>query len=287
MDTATPTTMKMRWYSSPAMLRAVIYIVAFVTGAIVMSFEMLGSRYLNPYFGSGIYTWAALISTVLAALTAGYFLGGFIADRTVSASVLGAIVGVASLYLLALPSFADVDTALCVRHRRRRAPRQPRRRACHHGSCRWRCSGVYSPFAIRLVLRATQHSGTVSGAVYGVSTAGSIAGTLGTTFFLIPGDRDARHNALAWCGRPLLRTLAVCARSRASAEKAVRSPAVLVAFAVLVLGGDRVWSDNLIDENVRAQMLKHSDGRVAHLETEYNNLFIDKHGSHAWAEQQV
>jgi MFS family permease len=42
---------------------------------------MLGSRYLNPYFGSGIYTWAALISTVLAALTLGYFLGGWLADR--------------------------------------------------------------------------------------------------------------------------------------------------------------------------------------------------------------
>jgi hypothetical protein len=58
-----------------------------------MSFEMLGSRYLNPYFGSGIYTWTGLISTVLAALTAGCFLGGFIADRTVSATVLGMIVG--------------------------------------------------------------------------------------------------------------------------------------------------------------------------------------------------
>ena len=60
----------------PALAAAVIYPVAFVTGAIVMSFEMLGSRYLNPYFGSGIYTWAALISTVLLALTVGYFLGG-------------------------------------------------------------------------------------------------------------------------------------------------------------------------------------------------------------------
>jgi hypothetical protein len=59
----------------------------------VMSFEMLGSRYLNPYFGSSIYTWAALISTVLGALTTGYFLGGFIADRTVSAAVLGIIDG--------------------------------------------------------------------------------------------------------------------------------------------------------------------------------------------------
>ena len=32
---------------SPA-AAAVIYAVAFVTGAIVMGFEMLGSRYLNP-----------------------------------------------------------------------------------------------------------------------------------------------------------------------------------------------------------------------------------------------
>jgi hypothetical protein len=31
----------------------VIQLAAPVTGAIVMSFEMLGSRYLNPYFGNG------------------------------------------------------------------------------------------------------------------------------------------------------------------------------------------------------------------------------------------
>src|SRR5712675_3270139 len=85
---------------------AVIYAVAFVTGAIVMGFEMLGSRYLNPYFGSGIYTWASLISTVLIALTAGYFLGGSIADRTPSPAVLALIVMVGSAYLLVLPSFA-------------------------------------------------------------------------------------------------------------------------------------------------------------------------------------
>jgi hypothetical protein len=50
MDSVTSTAMKMRGKVSPAVFRAVIYIVAFVTGAIVMSFEMLGSRYLNPYF---------------------------------------------------------------------------------------------------------------------------------------------------------------------------------------------------------------------------------------------
>ena len=74
--------------SSNVAAAVVIYTVAFVTGAIVMSFEMLGSRYLNPYFGSGIYTWASLISTVLIALTVGYFLGGTLADRTASPAVL-------------------------------------------------------------------------------------------------------------------------------------------------------------------------------------------------------
>src|SRR3989454_10819289 len=87
--------------------RALIYLIAFLTGAIVMSFEMLGSRYLNPYFGSGIYTWASLISTVLIALTAGYFVGGGLADRTVSSAVLALIVIIGSTYLLVLPSFAQ------------------------------------------------------------------------------------------------------------------------------------------------------------------------------------
>src|SRR5262252_1491300 len=72
-----------------------------------MSFEMLGSRYLNPYFGSGIYTWAALISTVLTALSAGYFLGGTLADRIPSPAALALTVIAGSAYLLAMPSFAQ------------------------------------------------------------------------------------------------------------------------------------------------------------------------------------
>jgi MFS family permease len=171
--------------SSAHLFTAIIYFGAFATGAIVMSFEMLGSRYLNPFFGSGIYTWAALISTVLAALTAGYFLGGFIADRTVSAAVLGAVITGASIYLVALPSFAESILSFVF----------DKIDNIRLGSLYSSFAimflpvtlfGVYSPFAIRLVLRTAQRSGMVSGAVYGVSTAGSIVGTLGTTFFLIP-----------------------------------------------------------------------------------------------------
>src|SRR5215216_1032052 len=166
-------------------LAATIYLVAFITGAIVMSFEMLGSRYLNPYFGSGIYTWASLISTVLAALTIGYFLGGSLADRRPSAQVLGATILIGSFYLVLLPLFAQTLLELVLAGFD----------DVKTGSLAAAMAimlfpvtflGMYSPFAIRLLLRSAHRSGVVSGTVYGVSTAGSIVGTLGTTFFLIP-----------------------------------------------------------------------------------------------------
>jgi spermidine synthase len=267
-----------RGRAAAAMFPAVIYIVAFGTGAIVMSFEMLGSRYLNPYFGSGIYTWAALISTVLTALTAGYFLGGFIADRTVSATVLGAIVALASAYLLVLPGFAEAILGFV----------SDNTDDVRLGSLYSALAlmfvpvtllGVYSPFAIRLVLRTAQRSGTVSGAVYGVSTAGSIVGTLGTTFFLIPliGTRAITlllGAAGIGCG------LCLIALDRVhSPRKAAKSVAGFVALAVLMLAGNRAWSEGLFDGAVRARMLQHADGRVAHLETEFNNVYIGKRGS--------
>ena len=178
--------------SSAAAATIVIYPIAFVTGAIVMSFEMLGSRYLNPYFGSGIYTWASLISTVLAALTIGYFLGGWLADRTASLTVLGVTVLIGSVYMLALPLFSQPMLELVLAG----VDDVKRRRACVASIAILffpvTFFGMYSPFAIRLMLRSAASSGTVSGAVYGVSTVGSIVGTLGTTFFLIPTDRHPR-----------------------------------------------------------------------------------------------
>ena len=271
-----PRTTKSASRASGPVFAAVIYLAAFTTGAIVMSFEMLGSRYLNPYFGSGIYTWAALISTVLAALTAGYFLGGFIADRTASATVLGGIVVVAALYLLALPSFAEAILSFVF----------DRIDNIRLGSLYSAFAimflpvtlfGVYSPFAIRLVLRTALQSGTVSGAVYGVSTFGSIVGTLGTTFFLIPliGTR-AITLLLGTAGVASGLGLIVLDRMRAPRATAKLVP-VLIACAGLALTGGRASSADLFDASVRAQMLKHADGRVAHIETEYNNIYVNKY----------
>jgi spermidine synthase len=253
-----------------------LYAAAFLTGAIVMSFEMLGSRYLAPYFGAGIYTWAALISTVLAALCVGYFLGGLLADRHPSPLVLGTIVAVGSIYLLVLPAFADLLLQFFVR-------------AIDDiklGSLAASLTimffpvtffGMYSPFAIRLVLRSSQNSGFVSGTVYGVSTAGSIVGTLGTTFFLIPliGSR-AITLTLGVLGLGAALLVAAVASSGRWRRSRLGALAVLLVAHAVVLPGAAARADDLFDPDVRAAMLKRKNGLIAHVETLYNDIFVSK-----------
>ena len=249
--------------------RLVLYSAVFLTGAIVMSFEMLGSRYLNPYFGSGIYTWAALISTVLLALTTGYFLGGSLADRTVSPVVLALIVMAGSAYLLAVPTFAQpvlefvLDSIDDIRGGSLIA-------SLGLTLVPVTLFGMCSPFAVRFLLHSTHRSGRVAGAVYGISTAGSIVGTLGTTFLLIPtiGSRAITF-VLGAIG--MLAGVAMLALSRPSRP----ASAVLVA-GLLLVSAPGAHAESVIDESIRAAMMARADGRIAHLETQYNHVFITK-----------
>jgi spermidine synthase len=265
----------------PVSGRVVIYAVAFVTGGIVMSFEMLGSRYLNPYFGSGIYTWAALISTVLIALTAGYFLGGALADRTASVAILALTVTLGSLYLLALPSFAQgiLEFVLAGLDDIRAGSLLA---ALALMFLPVALLGMYSPFAIRLLLRSAQRSGSVSGAVYGVSTAGSIVGTLGTTFFLIP-TIGSRAITLTLGALGLIAGLALLALARR--ERHVG--AAFIVLALIALAPSTGRSESLVDDAIRADMLKRPNGRLAHIETEYNDIFITKRQDHLVMSFQV
>ena len=65
------------------------------------------------------------------------------------------------------------------------------------------------------------------------------------------------------------------ARPASSPPRAARACALaLVAVAALVASPCR--ADDLLDESIRAAMLQRSDGRIAHVETEYNDVFITK-----------
>lgn len=46
--------------------------VVFVSGAVLLSIELLATRLLAPWFGNSIYVWGSCIGTFLAALSVGY-----------------------------------------------------------------------------------------------------------------------------------------------------------------------------------------------------------------------
>src|SRR6185312_8565700 len=184
-----------------------------------------------------------------------------------SVAILALTVMIASLYLLALPSFAqgilefvlagldDIRTGSLVA-------------ALALMFFPVALFGMYSPFAIRLLLRSAQRSGSVSGAVYGVSTAGSIVGTLGTTFLLIP-TIGSRAITLTLGALGLIAGLALLALER-------RAGVAFIVIALAALAPSAGRAQSLVDDGVRADMLKRPNGRLAHIETEYNDIFITK-----------
>ncbi len=197
-------------------MQLVLFANAFFVGSVLMGFEMLGSRYLFPYFGGGIGTWAGLISTVLAALTIGYLVGGAVVDRHPSPRVITISCAVAAVYLALVPMSADPlmsailngigdgPTAILIA-----------------SSCLLLVPlsflGTFSPVAVRLLLRSTEETGRIAGLVYGISTIGNIFGTLFTTFYLIPtiGSREITYVYAA--------VLALCALSLLLVPKAPRA----------------------------------------------------------------
>ena len=162
-----------------------VYVCAFLVGSVLMGFEMLGSRYLFPYFGGSIGTWASLISTVLCALAIGYFVGSALVDRKPSARTMGVLILIAAGYLALVPATADQIMSEILE------------RMGDGASATLLAStvlllvpltllGTFSPIAVSLLTRSAQEAGRVAGLVYGVSTIGNVVGTLFTTFTLIP-----------------------------------------------------------------------------------------------------
>lgn len=188
--------------------RLAVLAIGFLLGVALMGFEMVASRYLYPYYGSGIEVWAALISTVLLALMAGYFIGGVLADRAPRSEVLGAAVLAAAALLALVPLFSKdlLDFMLD---------------KAGDGIGSMLVSSVlllfvpltllsfFSPFAVRLILKDAKNAGAISGAIYSINTIGNVVGTLGVSLALIPimGSRNITYlfaGVIAVCGVALI-----------------------------------------------------------------------------------
>lgn len=203
---AYPVRVKMPVRADPASMKKipVLKTVVAVSGAVLMSLEILGSRVLAPSYGSSVYVWGSLITTFLTALALGYALGGRLADQRPSASRLSLILSAAAVLILPSVQWAPklLDTLA-------RASWDTRWAALAASLLLFLppslAMGMVSPFAVRIGFRTAESVGRVSGGYAALSTAGSILGTLLTTFLLIPAF-PVQHLLLGLSG-----TLALCA----------------------------------------------------------------------------
>jgi spermidine synthase len=162
-----------------------IKVMVFFAGAAVMALELLGSRLLFPVFGSDIFVWGSLIGIVLAGLSAGYYLGGKLADIKPDFNTFSLVIFCAGILALLMPLVSPpiFDLVVSLNVGNRYGPLLATTIILAPPSV---LLGMVSPFAIRLLARTFADLGKVSGNLYSLSTIGSIIGVFLTVFVLIP-----------------------------------------------------------------------------------------------------
>ncbi len=161
-----------------------IKFVVFICGAIVMSFEILGSRVLAPNFGSSVFVWGSLISVFLAGLSAGYYLGGRLADINPSYRELSLIIIAPGLLFLTFPLYsAPISDRIFMKDLGVRL--SPLVASSVLFLVPSVFLGIVSPYTAKLMICSLHTSGKTIGTLYALSTFGSIIGTLIASFYLI------------------------------------------------------------------------------------------------------
>lgn len=156
----------------------------FICGAFLMILEIVGSRLLAPQVGTSIHVWTSLIGVILASLSAGYWYGGRLADRSCTphglAKLLATSGGLIACSFILSPIIRPVLPLLTG---------DLRLQAVLGATALFAAPslllGMISPYSIRLRLTTIASSGATVGTMYAISTAGSILGTFLGGFVLI------------------------------------------------------------------------------------------------------
>lgn len=103
--------------------KALHALLAFISGFVMLSLEVVASRALAPYIGVSLYTWTGIIGMVLVGMSLGNIVGGKLADRASSQRMVGrsfawaGVMLLLALYMVMLmgPLFASVTLPLALR----------------------------------------------------------------------------------------------------------------------------------------------------------------------------
>jgi spermidine synthase len=157
------------------------FLVCFVSGAAILMLEIAAFRLLAPYFGTSSYVTGAILNTILGALAVGYWLGGWYADRRpVARQVPYAALSAAGVLVLVMPYRSVLE-------RLDGLPTLLGAALAVLVSVALPCAllSAVPPYFVKQTLREGRE-GRAAGAIYGLSTIGSIAGGSITAFLLLP-----------------------------------------------------------------------------------------------------
>ncbi len=158
--------------------------LVFVSSVCVMVLELTASRLIAKHVGSSLYTWTSVIGVVLAGITIGNFLGGWLADRTSPSKLLNWLFLIASIFCLSVLWLDGVVSDL----NRPDGWGWPAWVVCVVGMVFFLPSmslGTISPVVASLALSHSKKTGRTVGNVYAWGALGSIVGTFLAGFFLI------------------------------------------------------------------------------------------------------
>ena len=160
-------------------------ILVFSCGAMMMVFEILGSRVLGPYVGTSTYVWTSLIGVILGSMSIGYALGGQLADEFPSTKPLAYIIMTASAAVLWTALVKDAVPAFITRFGDSVEMKSVMMSVLLFAPASITL-GMVTPFAVKLRMVNVTNAGAVAGSLYAVSTVGSIVGTFAAGFFFLP-----------------------------------------------------------------------------------------------------
>ncbi len=164
-------------------LRKFLYFTAAVTGAGILIVEILGAKMLSPFLGTSHFVWTAQIAVTLIALSAGYYAGGWLVDKSPKLGRLYYAVLGAAVYLAAtVPMVKPISLKLM---------KLPLAWATLLASgflflIPLALLAMTGPFLVRLLTESVRSVGLSVGRLSAISTLGSVCGTLLIGYVLIP-----------------------------------------------------------------------------------------------------
>ncbi len=165
--------------------KRLLEITVFNCGAMVMIFELVGSRVLGPYLGTSIYVWTSLIGVIMGSLSLGYWLGGKLADRNAELKNLASIIYISGILIILINIFKD-DIINLVTLIKADLSIKSLIASLLIFFIPSTFLGMVSPYAAKLKIKDLKSSGTTIGNLYALSTLGSIFGTFAAGYWLIP-----------------------------------------------------------------------------------------------------